>query len=275
MLKQTTHAEINFPTIVAIAVVSWVSVTILHELIGHGGACLLAGGEVRAVSTTELYCSDVSGWQYKLVASAGSIANLLAALGCLALSRFVSHLSARTYYFLWLFLSTNMFHAGSYMLIGPFTGYGDWSYVIQGFEPALLWRLLVTATGYGICYFGMRLAALPQWGGLLGQDLEERKRRMHLLTRVPLGTALIVNLVAGLFSPLQIRWVLMTILLAPLVLLWLVNLPYWPGFGQSITAVPLRRSIAWWVAGAVFCIFFIAVLGPGMGSFSGHVLARP
>jgi hypothetical protein len=275
MPKQADDVAIDLPTIVAIAIVSWTSATILHEIVGHGGACLLVGGEARAVSTTELYCAGVAGGEYKLVAAAGSLANLVAALGCFALSRFASRFSATLDYFLWLFMSTNMFHAGSYMLIGPFTGYGDWSYVIQGFEPALLWRLLVTATGYGICYFGMRLAALPQWGGLLGQDLEERKRRMHLLTRVPLGTALIVNLVAGLFSPLQIRWVLMTILLAPLVLLWLVNLPYWPGFGQSITAVPLRRSIAWWVAGAVFCIFFIAVLGPGMGSFSGHVLARP
>lgn len=275
MLQQTNSSDIHLPTIIAIAIVSWTAATILHEVIGHGSVCALVGGDVRAVSTTELYCGDVSGWQYKLVASAGSIANLLAALGCLALSRLVSRYPATVCYFLWLFMSTNIFHAGSYMMIGPFTGYGDWAYVVQGFQPELLWKLAMTALGYGICVLGMRLAALPRWGELLGDDPDERRRRLHLLTRIPLSTALVVNLLAGLLSPLQYRWVLITSLIAPMVLIWLVNMPSWPKSTEPVSAAPLPRSTSWLIAGAVFCIFFIGALGPGIGSFAGHALARP
>jgi hypothetical protein len=138
MFKQTDQSNIHLPTLVAIGIVSWVAATVLHEVIGHGGVCSLVGGDPRAVSTTELYCLDVSGWRYKAVASAGSITNLIAALFSFALARVVSRLPATLYYFLWLFMSTNIFHAGSYMMIGPFTGYGDWAYVIQGFQPELL-----------------------------------------------------------------------------------------------------------------------------------------
>ena len=90
MFKQADQSNIHLPTLVAIAIVSWVAVTVLHELVGHGGVCALVGGDPRAVSTTELYCLEVSGWQYKAVASAGSIANLIAALFAFALARVVS-----------------------------------------------------------------------------------------------------------------------------------------------------------------------------------------
>ena len=275
MLKQADHSNIHLLTLVAIAIVSWTAVTVLHEIIGHGGVCTLVGGDVRAVSTTELYCLNVSGWRYKLVAAAGSTANAIVALFCLALARIISRLPATLYYFLWLFMSTNIFYAGSYMMIGPFTGYGDWAYVIQGVQPELLWRLGMTAVGYVICVVGMRFAALPQWGELLGQDPDERQTRMHLLTRVPFVIALMVNVLAGLFSPLQPRWAMLTSLLAPMVLIWLVNLPNWPRATEPVPAVPLPRNMAWWIAGIVFCLFFIVVLGPGIGSFSGHVLERP
>jgi hypothetical protein len=265
---------IDLPTIIAIAIVAWTAATMLHEVIGHGSVCLLVGGQAQAVSTTELYCRNVLGAQYRLVASAGSLANLLGALICFGLIRVVPRWPPTLYYFLWLFMSTNLFHAGSYMLIGPFTGYGDWAYVIQGFQPELLWKLVLTALGYGICVLGMRLAAMPAWGALLGDDPSQRRHRMQTLTRVPLATALVINLLAGLLSPLQLRWVLTTSLLAPLALLWLVNLPRWLKSASPLSAVRLKKNMTWWILGAIFCIFFIAVLGPGLGSFSGHPLAR-
>ena len=274
MITRTNQINIHLPTIVAIAIVSWVAVTIIHEIIGHGVVCLLVGGDPLAVSTTELYCGDVAGRQYKLVAAAGSLANIIAGLFGFALSRVATRSSSTLSYFLWLFSSTNIFHAGSYMMIGPFTGYGDWSYVIQGFEPVLLWKIGMTALGYAICILGTRLAALPQWQLLIGQDPDERRTRMQLLTRVPFVTALIVNILAGLFSPLQLRWALTTSLLAPMVLLWLVNLPAWPRSEHPISGVSLPSSIAWLIVGILGFILFVGVLGPGVGSFSGHILER-
>jgi hypothetical protein len=274
MTKQYSHFGVDLPTITAIAVVAWASVTVIHEVVGHGGACLLVGGSPLGVSTTEMRCGDVVGWQYKVVVAAGSIANVIAALCCLALLRVSAHTASTWRYFLWLFITANLFHAGSYMLIGPFSGYGDWAYFVQGFEPGVLWKLGLTAIGYGICVIGTRLAALPYWQPLLGQELDERRTRMQLLTRIPLITAFIISVLAALVSPLQFQWVIVSAALAPLTLLWLVNLAVWPDAPQSTPALPLHRSIAWLVAGVVCFMLFVVILGPGIGSFVGHVLER-
>ena len=75
---------------------------------------------------------------------------------------------------------------------------------------------------------GSRLARRPVWQPLAGVGEQERETRMRLLTRLPLAAALVVSLAAGLLSPLQPRYALVTSLIAPLVLVLLVRLHSWP-----------------------------------------------
>ena len=56
MLRATTRAAVHLPTVLGIGVVRFAGVTVLHEAGGHGVTCLLVGGEVLAVSSTELRC---------------------------------------------------------------------------------------------------------------------------------------------------------------------------------------------------------------------------
>lgn len=171
------------------------------------------------------------------------------------------------------FGATNLFHAGNYLLIGPLTGIGDWSSVARNLEPTLVWTIGITALGYGVNVVGSRLARRPVWQPLLGVEEEERQIRMRLLTRLPLAAALVVSLAAGLLSPLQPRYALVTSLIAPLVLLLLVRLPTWPDVDQP--APPVRiASGAWVVAGVAVGLSFVLVLGPGLGSFAGYSIAR-
>jgi hypothetical protein len=176
-------------------------------------------------------------------------------------------------YVLWLFGATNLFHAGMYLLIGPLTGFGDWSSVARSLEPQLVWVVGITAVGYGVNVVGSRLARRPEWQPLAGVEAEERETRMRLLTRLPLAAALVVSLAAGLLSPLQPRFALVSSLLAPLVLLLLVRLPSWPE--RDPPGPPVRiASWAWVVAGVVVGVGFVLVLGPGLGSFAGYSIAR-
>lgn len=126
-----------------------------------GEMCAPVGGTPRSVSTTEFRCDDVVGWRYQLVVAAGSTVNVLTAFACLAALRFAANLAPIQRYFLGLFVAVNFVHAGSYMLIGPFTGYGDWAYFIAEWEPRLVWQILVNGLGAGLCSLGQRIATLP------------------------------------------------------------------------------------------------------------------
>jgi hypothetical protein len=87
-------------------------------------------------------------------------------------------------------------------------------------------------------------------GGARGPDA--------VLTRLPLAAALVVSLAAGLLSPLQPRYALVTALIAPLVLLLLVRLPTWPERDPPAPPVQIT-SWAWVVAGMVVGLGFVLV----------------
>ena len=273
MLRQTTRADVHLPTVLAIGVVSFAAVTVIHEAGGHGLACELVGGEALAVSSTELRCDVPQDGARLAVTAAGSIANILVGLAAMAAGTALGPARGVWSYGLWLFGVTNLFHAGMYMLIGPLTGFGDWSSVARNLEPQLVWVVGITAVGYGVNVVGSRLARRPEWQPLAGIDEEEREVRIRLLTRLPLAAALVVSLAAGLLSSLQPRYALVTSLIAPLVLLLLVRLPGWPE--RDPPEPPVRiASWAWVVAGAVVGLGFVLVLGPGLGPFAGYSIAR-
>ena len=43
MLGPTTRANVHVPTVLAIGVVCFAAVTVIHEALGHGLACILVG----------------------------------------------------------------------------------------------------------------------------------------------------------------------------------------------------------------------------------------
>ena len=273
MLGPTTRADVHLPTVLAIGVVSFAAVTVIHEAGGHGLACLLVGGKALAVSSTELRCDGPEDGARLVVTAAGSIANIVVGLAAMAAGIALGPARGVWSYVLWLFGATNLFHAGMYMLIGPLTGFGDWSYVARNLEPTLVWTIGITVLGYWVNVVGSRLARRPVWQPLAGVEEQEREARMRLLTRLPLAAALVVSLAAGLLSPLQPRYALVTSLIAPLVLLLLVRLPTWPERDPPAPPVQIT-SWAWVVAGMVVGLGFVLVLGPGLGSFAGYSIAR-
>ena len=70
--------DVDRPTLVAIAVAAFALANLVHEGVGHGGACLLAGGRALALSAIH-FDGDLGGLDPaagKWVAAGGTLANL-------------------------------------------------------------------------------------------------------------------------------------------------------------------------------------------------------
>src|ERR1035441_5882436 len=85
-------------TIVGIAIIAYILASVLHEGVGHGGACLLAGGKVLVISTVHMECSA----ETRLVMAGGTLMNVAAGALCFALGRVTARTSPRLRYFMWL-----------------------------------------------------------------------------------------------------------------------------------------------------------------------------
>lgn len=130
-------------TIAAIGVTAFALCDLVHEVIGHGLAVLLVPG-VQAISLSSVALQTTG--ESRLVAAAGSLANIF--VGCAAMALFQRQRRfSPTTYFLWLFAAVNLLNGCGYPLYSAILGSGDWEVVVRGLEPALGWRIGLGLTG--------------------------------------------------------------------------------------------------------------------------------
>ena len=274
------HADRNWrrpgldpATVAAAGAVAYVLVAAVHEAVGHGVTCLAVGGYASAVSTTELRCDDVAGMSAVIVTTGGSVANVLVALAMFGAFRVTRPLDGRTLLLGWLVCAWNLFHAGSYLLAGALFGFGDWGRVASAANPSIVGQVVVGLVGAAIIFLGQRIATDQVWQPLVGMG-DERAARWPMLTWPALAAGVAVSLLAGVLSPLRPEFSLLTSILAPLSLLWLVRLPRWPTAKDPVEAVPIRRSALLLGIALLVSATFVFALGPGIGSFAGYSIAR-
>jgi hypothetical protein len=75
-------ASDDLATTLAIGVAASVAQFVIHELVGHGSACLMVGGRILAVAPLWMRCSA----DHRLMVLAGPMANLAAGAVCWAFS---------------------------------------------------------------------------------------------------------------------------------------------------------------------------------------------
>jgi hypothetical protein len=250
-------------TIVAIAIVATVCGDVIHEALGHGGACLLSGGHPLALSTVHFECNG----EGRLVAAGGTIANLIAAVISWAVSRCVRQ-STRWRYFFWLSMTINLYVAGGYFLFSGIANFGDWAGVIQGLSPAWLWRVGLTVLG-AVTYLLFMWIALREMQPFLTKDRAERLRHARRLTLLPYFTDGILTCIAGAFNPVGPILIVVSAAAASFGgasgLAWMDEWLKGPLIPVSeFQMPPLTRSRVWMLAAAVLAIVFIAILGPGL-----------
>jgi len=258
-------------TIVAISALAYALANVVHEGLGHGGACLLLGARPTMFNAVffnydETTASDAV---QRLISAAGSLVNVMVGLPLLALLRSRVSLSPRGRYFLWLFCAVNLLTAFGYLLFSGIGGIGDWARVIQGARPAILFRLALAAVGAGLYFVIAPRLLMPALDPFLGRDPDARVARARRLSLIPYFAGAATLILAGVLNPLGMKIVLISAAAASLggtsLLAWYPATPRAPSSLATDTPLGVTRSILWIVGAAIALALFVFVLGPGIG----------
>jgi hypothetical protein len=244
-------------TLLAVACAAYLVADVAHEGLGHGGACLLAGGKSLVLSTTYQYCSVPS----RLIDGAGPIIGIVVALLAWAWLRFAPPRAAPQRAFLCLVFAFAIFWNVGYMVKSGLTDQGDWAFVIRGLRPAAAWHAGLTILGIVLYAIAMRLS-----GAVIRRTLAIGPSGI-----APFGFALTALLAAGalsaaaaIFDPRGASTILTDALPSSLGSVGLIWVGWIIGKRSPDLRIALPASPAWIAAGLVSAIFFVAVLGPGL-----------
>lgn len=252
-------------TIVGIALIAYILASVLHEGVGHGGACLATGGKPIMVSTVAMECSADN----RLVTAGGTLVNVVAGALFLVLGSMARRTSPRLKFFLWLSMTVNLFTAAGYFLFSGIGGFGDWAMFIRGFSPQWAWRAGMAVFGAATYLLVGRLSLL-ELRPLIGSDKKQRFSRAVRLTRVPYFAGGILACVAGALNPDGLILVALSAAASTFggtsglfwTIDWLKGDRIPPGAEPEPKPIP--RSWGWIVTAGVLAVAFIAVLGPGL-----------
>ena len=251
-------------TVAAIGVIAYILGNILHEGLGHAGACILTGGKAISVSAVAMDC----GAENRLVIAGGTIMNVFAAAVFFLLGRIAVRNSALRY-FLWLSMTINMMEAAGYFLFSGVGGIGDWYMFIQGFTPQLTWRVALAVIG-GVAYLLAVRFSLLKLRPLIGSDPQQRVVLARSLTLTPYFAGGVVECLAGVLNPQG--WFLVVFSAAASTfggtsgLAWGSQWLRGNGIplGTPAEPVAIARSWPWICAAILLAVAFIVVLGPGI-----------
>lgn len=189
---------IDWLTVVGIAALA-ISFTIaFHEFV-HALACLAVGGDLQGPASFAS-CENTTELQAKFVAVSGPIYNLLAGLLAWRLFRQAQNRSSELQFFLWLFMLMNWFYFAGYFVFSGLTNVGDWSILIAGWQPAWLWRLLMTLAGLLLFVFFVR-QGLREFGRVACKRADAHFQCVNRLCLLSYFTSFLVVLFAGFFCP--------------------------------------------------------------------------
>ena len=270
MENEGRRLEIDIPTLVAISIIAWALVIVMHEIVGHAGTAALMGIPVRAVSTTTAYLAwdhIQSVGQYRIIHINGTAANLVTGAIALLVLQFLKPKSKALRYFLWLFTTMSFVIVIMYLVSATAVGACDWMEVLTDLEPRSLYTAVVVAAGV---LFAIPGYALPLRAWM--PDLKRDRSVLLKVTAIPVLTLIITQTLSmvgspfGFQSPESSHLIGMVFIYIHFVV-WavLVNVISVPRSSEAIESIELRRSSMWLVAGIIVLLIFLLVLGPGLG----------
>lgn len=271
--RLTNHATARHDTatVIAVAVVVYALSSLLHEGVGHGGACLAVHGVARELSSMHFECTlpDDSVNGARIVAAGGTIATLIG--GFLALGLY--HLRPANNvlrYSLWLFAAVNLMQGTGYFLFSGIANVGDWAAVIESWEPAWLWRVMLAGAGFGsyLMLTQYLFRALQPFVGDARPRRYEHAVRLGALAYVAGG---VFEVVTGLFNPGGLALVLLSGAAASLGgtsgLAWgphTLRGHRTPSDMLEIPVLLVKRSWIMIVVALLVAVPFVAFFGPGI-----------
>ncbi len=261
----TQAPKIDPLTVTSLGILAYILGNLIHEALGHAGACLITGGHPLLITTVNMVCSADN----RVVIAAGSIMNALAAVIFLFLLRATSPQSPRLKYFLWLSMTLNLLSPAGYLAFSGIGGFGDWAMFIQGFPAQWAWRIALTIVGSAAYILFVRWSLL-ELRPLIGSDPKQRVAQAFRLTTLPYLAGGILACIAGALNPQG--WKLIALSAAASTFggssalawapNWLRSKSIPPGPNQS--PLPIDRNWPIIVAAALAAAIFITILGPGL-----------
>jgi hypothetical protein len=249
-------------TVIALSIVAGVITDILHELVGHGGACVLSGQQPVLFSTVHFVCSADS----RLVSAGGTIVNFLAAgLSYLAMKNMrVLHWR----FFFWLMIVFNLLDGAGYFLYSGLLNIGDWSHFVHDWHPAWAFRVGLSLLGF-FAYWASVVISIRLLAPMLSPDRERSLALARRYNWTAYLTSGVLLTVAGLFNPIGMRLVAISAMAASFGghsgLAWM---------GQFLRdekmALPasesgvVERNWAWIAIATAMAIVFILAIGRGV-----------
>lgn len=253
-------------TVAGMAAVIYCLSTMLHEGLGHGGACLAVGAKPMAWGAFYFDCDTRLGpaWKWRVVAGAGSTVNLIVAIlaglafGATAWERSTTRLA------LALVIAVNLFTWSGYFLFSGLTGIGDWGdareQMLWQVPNAALWRGGEFAFGVTAYLLAMRLTG-RLFGTIFGGGPGARRTtRLTAWTAYFTGSAL--SLVIGLLNPVG----LFITLASAAASSFGGTAGFWGAHGfvpkdSAEAAPPVTRNWTWIASGAVTALAYAVLLG--------------
>lgn len=259
-MTSTTAPRDNLITVSAIALAAMSLVTFDHEALGHGGACLVTGGQIQLLTSALFHCSGPS----PLIDMAGPLSNLL--IGGLALL-FAARVPVRRMelkLFLTLVAAFSLFWEGGYTARAMIEADGDLYFAARDLTggDALWWRALLGAAGVAV--YLLAIAATSRGLTQLWPDRADARRIARTAWLIATaGAALAALLYRGANAGQDLHDAVLEIGLASIPLLLIPGGKAEEASGAS-DRIGFRPGIL--AAGLAVFAVFAGALGHGLGA---------
>lgn len=253
-------------------------VNMLHEIAGHAGMTVLSGLKVKAVSTTTAYLDvnwdneiAINGFgRLRLFLLGGVLLNFITGLIGYLIMRNNRSLNPHMLVFLWYFTSFSYIVILMNLVSAPLTGGGDFAEIINTLENKLLAKYFVLMIGVIFMILGYIYIQRAFM-------VKIKRSKLITLTFLPVAVIIIIQSLSLLKSPFAYlppteNHLLVSVFAFFHFVIWatVVNIIPAPGNKHDIDSILPEKSSLWILSGIIIAIFYIFILGPGIGSFEGH-----
>ncbi|HPF10719.1 MAG TPA: hypothetical protein PKW08_10150 [Flavobacteriaceae bacterium] len=145
----------SFMISASVGIASYMGADIVHEVIGHGGAALLAGFDITLLTSVYFKSNPVN----ILISICGPLSNLLLGLLLFVLLGYRTLKSAKTQFFLITLMAYNLFWFSGTLVQSGFSKEGDWSYAMASLQVGSLGKPLLWLVGVLAYFMSIKLVA--------------------------------------------------------------------------------------------------------------------
>jgi hypothetical protein len=265
---QADHPQtIDSLTVAAIAIVSYLLASVVHEGLGHGLTAVVLGVRGLKLSTAALHLNDdsVSPAASRAISIAGPLVGLLVGFVVALYHANTRSRNAEFRYCLWLTGYVCLFANGGYLMALSFVPFGDIHGFVKGLGFPLAWRLGLTALGAAISVLTVFVAGRTL-DEFLGTSCRRNRAARLVVTSYFAGSIPLIlsTLLGENGSYLAFVSAIPATLGGTILLLYTILAV--GGARPSTTPVPLtpQRRLSWCGAGVLAILIYGLVLGPGV-----------